>query len=366
MTDQKILIVFLSQFDLSVSKMTKILDFLGENQSLKAFKKAKFPESILKAELKAKMDNSAEEELVKTYVINLADRGIKIVVKGEENFPQKLYHLDDCPYILYYMGDISLVNKPSISIVGTRKPSSYGHFVTEKFAGELACAGIVIVSGLAYGVDSLAHRKCLEVGGKTIAILGGGFDHIYPAEHMGLANEIAQKGLLLSEYRPKYIASKFSFPIRNRIIAGLGDGVLITEASIKSGTIHTKDFALEYGKRVYFVPGNITSPLSELPNEMLKSGQGFPVICSDDILIDYEDLIKSNQENESKNKAGIEKSSLTKDEVIVVEILEKGMISLDDLTKIANLSAKSLNSCLTTLEIRGLISRLPNGMLALN
>lgn len=366
MTEQKILLIFLSQFDLTVSKITKILNYLGEEQSLKGFKKTKFPEDILKREQKEKMLSSAEEELVKTYVVNLADRGIKIVSKFEKEFPQKLYYFEDCPYLLYYMGDISLANKPSISIVGTRKPSSYGYMVTEKLTKELAQAGIVIISGLAYGVDSIAHRKCLEVGGKTIAVLGGGFDHIYPAEHIGLAKEIAEKGLLLSEFRPKYSATKYSFPQRNRIIAGLGDGTLVTEASIKSGTIHTKDFALDYGKELYAVPGNIDSPLSELTNQIITTGQGRGVAKGDDILPDYYAKLKNLENLENKKGRGnIDTSDLLGDEKIIVDILKQGMISIEELTKIANIRAQSLNTCLTTLEIRGLINRVPGGMIAL-
>ena len=300
MTDEKILIIFLSQFDLSTSKIGKILEFLEGNASLKGFKKAKFPEKILTSEQKEKMNVSAEEELVKTYVLNLADRGIYIVTKFDDEFPQKLLPLKDCPFILYYMGDISLASLPSISIVGTRKPSSYGYMVTEKITADVARSGIVVVSGLAYGIDSIAHRKCLEVGGKTIAVLGGGFDHIYPTEHMGLAKEIADKGLLISEFRPKKIASKFNFPIRNRIIAGLSDGILITEASIKSGTIHTKDFALDYGKEIYAVPGNIDSPLSALPNEIIQAGQCHPVLKSDDILENYQYLLDKKDKNQEK------------------------------------------------------------------
>ena len=270
--------------------------------------------------------------------------------------------LEDCPEILYYMGDLSLANKPSLSIVGSRKPTAYGRMITEKLAKDTASAGVVIVSGLAYGVDSIAHRMCLEVGGKTIAVLGGGFDHIYPTDHIDLAREIAEKGLLLSEFRPKKSASKYNFPLRNRIIAGISDGTLITEASIKSGTIHTRDFALDYGKTVYAVPGNIDSENSQLPNDILRSG-GVLVVSSDDILFNYDKIEKKETDKKTKNFDTI---TLLPDEKVVVEILQKGMMSIDELTKIAGISAKNLNTCLTTLEINGLISRLPGGKLALN
>ncbi len=360
MTEQKKLIIFLSQFNFSSSKIGKILDFLEGNQTLSSFKKAKFPKNILSEEQKGAMIDLAESALVETYAINLSGRGIKIVTRDEAEFPEKLFPLDECPYILYYMGDISLANKPSLAVVGTRKPSSYGRLITERFVGNIAVAGVVIISGLAYGVDSIAHRKCLEVGGKTIAVLGGGFDHIYPAEHMGLAKEIAEKGLLISEFRPKMTASKFNFPLRNRIIAGLSDGVLITEANIKSGTIHTRDFALEYGKNLYAVPGNIDNDLSALTNEIIKTCQGSCVLCPDDILIDYQQELKIDESNGEKFDY-----TINENEKRIVEALKNGMLSIDELTKIAGLDVKILNSCLTTLEISGLIKRLHGGMIAL-
>lgn len=362
MTEQKILTIFLSQFDFSSNKIAKIIEFLGENASLKGFKKTKFPEKVLPAEQKEKMLNMAEEELVKTYVVNLADRGIKIVTREENDFPQKLLDLSDCPQILYYMGDLSLANLSSLSIVGTRKPTGYGRIVTERISADVSASGVVVVSGLAYGVDSIAHRKCLEVGGKTIAVLGGGFEHIYPQEHHSLAMEIAEKGLLLSEFRPKYNATKYSFPLRNRIIAGLGDGVLITEASFNSGTIHTKDFALEYGKNVYAVPGNIDSPLSQLTNDMIKSGQATVVTKSDDILIDYskKDLTQSIGQQKIQTNFNV-----TENEQKVLNALKNGMLSLEELTQSVQLPANILNSCLTTLEISGLIRRLPAGTISL-
>lgn len=360
MSDIKALIIFLSQFDLTNSKIKQILEFLGEKASIKTFKKAKLDkEKILTTENYQKMLAVAEDEMVKTFVINQASRGIKIVCKFDEDYPKKLFNLNDAPHILYYMGDISLANKPSLSVVGTRKPTNYGKMVTEKLVRDAATAGLVIVSGLAYGIDSIAHRKCLEVGGKTIAVLAGGFEHIYPAEHQGLADEIAKNGLLLSEYRPKKSAIKYSFPARNRIIAGLGDGVLITEASLKSGTIHTKDYALDYGKNIYSVPGNIDSPSSALTNEIIKTNQAKLITESKDILEDYAML--ENKEKENK----FEFSMFTEEEREILSQLTDGMKTIEELTKNSSLSANIFNSCLTTLEISGIISRMPGGYITL-
>lgn len=363
MSDIKELIIFLSQFDLTNHKIGKIIEYLGEDKaSIKTFKKAKLDQqNILKSEDYQKMIEMADEQLVKTFVINQAERGIKVLCKFDEEYPEKLFFLHDAPYILYYMGDISLLNKPSLGVVGTRKPTNYGRMVTEKLVRDVASAGIVIVSGLAYGVDSIAHRKCLEVGGKTIAVLGGGFDNIYPSEHKSLAEEIAEKGLLITEYRPKRRATQYTFPTRNRIIAGLSDGVLITEASIKSGTIHTKDFALDYGKNLYAVPGNIDSVSSALPNEIIKSGQGQLVIDANDILKDYDVIKKAKKKNNEINL-----SNFTIEEQEILAQLQSGAKTIDELTKNSTLSINIFNTYLTTLEISGIIRRMPGGFITLN
>ncbi len=359
MNDLKALIIFLSQYDLTNSKMRQIIDSLGDKPSIKTFKKTNLVKNkVLTDVAYNKMLAGADETMVKTFVTNQANRGINITTIDDEDFPEKLKDIDDAPLILYYMGDLNLASSPSLSVVGTRKPTSYGKVVTEKLTRDVASAGIVIVSGLAYGIDSISHRKCLEVGGKTIAVLGGGFDHIYPVEHQSLAMEIAEKGLLLSEYRPKRSATKYTFPIRNRIIAALGDGVLITEATVKSGTIHTKDFALDYGKNIYAVPGNIDSLNSELTNEIIKRGQGECVTKSQDILKDYE--VK-----EAEPKQKFREEDFSDDEIKIIKFLSDGMKSIDELTQICDFSSKTIGTCLTTLEIRGIISRMSGGFIAL-
>ncbi len=361
MNDLKYLIIFLSQFDLANSKIGQIIDNIGEKKSISAFRKSKLVKNgVLTSEMFEKMLEACDEKLVRTYILNIQNKGIDIVTKFDENYPEKLFNLDDAPFILYYMGDISLANMSSLAVVGSRKPTAYGRMVTERLVRDAAAAGVVIVSGLAFGVDAIAHKTCIETGGKTIAVLGGGFEHIYPQEHFSLAMEIAKKGLLISEFRPKKTATKYSFPLRNRIIAGLSDGVLITEASIKSGTIHTKEFALEYGKNIYAVPGNIYSINSQLTNDIIKTCQAECVTKSDDILKDYK-LI-----NECRNEQVSMFDNVNEDEKNLLKLLKNGMKSIDDLTKECKLSINVFNSCLTTLEIRGIIKRMPGGYVALN
>ncbi len=358
--EKRDLIIFLSQFDLSSSKIEQILDKLGEKATIEKFKKFNFvKDKILTSTTYSKIIENADEVVLKTYLSNLENRGIKIVTKADENYPKKLLELPDSPYILYYMGDLSLADEPSLAVVGTRKPTNYGKLNTEKIVREVAGAGVVIVSGLAYGVDSIGHRACLEAGGKTIAVLGCGFDNIYPAEHTSLAKEIAQKGLLISEYRPKMKATKYTFPTRNRIIAGLSDGVFISEAGFKSGTIHTKDFALDYGRNIYSLPGNVDSIASELTNDIIKRGHASMVTRSSDILEDYH-----LEEGVEQTKMAID--GLSEDEEKIVEYLKSGAKTIDQLTENLEISINNFNTCLTTLEIRGIIRRMSGGYISLN
>ena len=348
-------LIFLSMFDNTYTKNQQIIECMGDDFTLKHFNRLKL-EEVVNEILASNMKAWAKDEVIENYLESLEDRDIKLITKFDGDFPSKLKVLPDCPMFLFCKGDLSLLNKKALAIVGTRKPSPYGRVVTERISRDVAGAGIVIVSGLAYGVDSIAHRKCLEVGGKTIAVLGSGFDRIYPSEHKGLADEIAKSGLLVSEYSPDKQATKFSFPTRNRIIAGISDGVLITEANIRSGTIHTKDYALEYNRAIYAVPGNIDSQTSGLTNDIIKKGQARCVTEPRDILDDFD------IEEGSKPK----QYQLSMDEQAIVNLLQDGMKEIDYLTKNCGLTINNFNSNLTMLEIRGIITRLPGGLVSLN
>ncbi len=359
--DFRTFLIFLSMFDLSLSKNQQILDCLGDEVTVQHFCNCNF-DKVLTKENYAKMKEHADLVRINNYYNNLLDCNITMLTKYDKDYPQKLKDLPDAPFFFYCRGDLTLLNKSSLSVVGTRKPTSYGRMITDRLVRDVASQGIVIISGLAYGVDSIAHRKCLEVGGKTIAVLGSGLNEVYPSEHISLAEEIAKKGLLVSEFSPNKKATKYSFPQRNRIIAGLGDGILITEASIKSGTIHTKDFALEYGRNIYAVPGNVDSLTSELTNEIIKTGQAQLVTKAEDILEDY-NIKKDDKDNTKQN---IKNYQLSIEENAIVTLLQDGMKEVDYLVKNTGLSVSELNSNLTTLEIQGIISRLPGSIIALN
>lgn len=354
MNEKRQFLIFLSMFDLSYQKCEQIVDKMNNDLSIRKFVKTDFKD-ILSTELHKDMLEKANPRIIENFANNLENHDIYIVTYGDSYYPQKLLNMLNFPYYLFCMGDLNLFDTTSIAIVGTRKPSNYGRVVTAKFSRELAKNGVTIISGLAYGIDSISHKECLDVNGKTIAVLGSGFNNIYPASHYALAKQIAKSGLMISEYLPDKYATRYSFPQRNRIIAGLSDGVLITEAGIKSGTIHTRDYALDYGKNLYAVPGNIDNFTSELPNEIIKCGQAQCVTNPNDILLDL---------NIEKKQAGVFQLSI--EEQVIVNLLSDGMKDEEFLIKSCNLPMNVFNNCLTKLEIRGIINRLSGGYIALN
>lgn len=218
------------------------------------------------------MQKAKDAKLLEKYEKYILKNDIKIINISDDNYPAKLKNIYAPPITIFAKGDISLLNSKSIAIVGSREPSKYGIYVAEKFSKELSKEGITIVSGLARGIDTFAHVGALTSFGKTIAVLGSGIDVVYPKENAKYYREISEKGLIISEYIVGTAPESKNFPQRNRIISGLSDGVLVVEARKNSGTMITTDFALEQGKELYVIPGNITSNLSAGTNNLIKEG----------------------------------------------------------------------------------------------
>lgn len=343
-------IILLSLFDFMTSKkMEEVLALYDEPEDiLKEI--IQEVENLVGKENYKKMLEYFDKNLLPSYIDALEKDNVKCITIYSENYPKKLLDLDLPPYILFCKGDISLLNTRCFGIVGSRVPTAYGRTVTQSFARGLAENGLTIVSGLAMGVDKIAHETTLDVGGKTIAVLGGGFKHIYPAMNENLANSIIEKGLLVSEYRPSVRPTAYSFPVRNRIIAGLSDGILITEAGEKSGALHTKEYSLECGRDVFAVPGNITSAKSAGTNRLLKSMQSA-------LVTSYEDILEAYSITPLKNKKPARQLGFN--EQIIMNTLQDGEKSFDEIQIKTGLEIKILNSCLTTLQISGLIKKLP-------
>jgi len=271
-----------------------------------------------------------------------------------QGFPASLRQIPEAPAQIYWVGaPISgWLDKPRVAVVGSRKATAYGTEVTRKLCRELARKGVVIISGLALGIDSVAHRTTLEENGLTIAVLPTSLDKIYPSSHAGLARQIVDNGgTLISEYPVGQQALKFQFTARNRIVSGLADVVLITEAAVDSGTMTTARYALDQGKTVLVVPGNITSPSSEGCNNLIKSG-ALPVTEVSDILFALQ-LDPGKQTKRAFHGSDAEAN--------VFRLIEQGITDQDELAEVTKLSGAELASLLSMLEINGYIRPAGNG-----
>jgi DNA processing protein len=235
------------------------------------------PRSMRFERFRARFDESA-------YRRELAASGFRFVARADADFPARVRSIHDPPVGLFVRGaaPLGLLDSPCVAIVGARACSTYGTAVALAFARELAAAGVVVVSGLARGVDAAAHRGALDAG-VTVAVLGCGIDRDYPRAHANLAAQVAERGLILSEYPPGVEPAPWRFPARNRIVAGLAAATVVVEARERSGALITADLALEEGREVLAVPGEITSRLSHGTNALLRLG-ATPATCVDDVL----------------------------------------------------------------------------------
>ena len=271
---------------------------LGYKKKIRLLEKYKNPEKIYKVskqellkcqgigeETVKNIINSKNEKIINYHLKYMIKNNIDIINIVDELYPKKLKEIYDCPISLYFKGDVSILNKKSIAIVGCRECSDYGKKAAKYFAYNLSTKGVNIVSGLARGIDTFSHIGCIQGNSKTIAVIGNGLDTIYPSENIELANKIIEAGgCIISEYPCGTKPEKMNFPARNRIITGLSDGVIVIEAKEKSGTLITVDFALEQGRDVFVVPGNINSINSVGTNDLIK--QGAKLVCT------YRDILE--------------------------------------------------------------------------
>lgn len=268
-----------------------------------------------------------------------------------KSYPQLLQDISSPPKILYCVG--SIPELPMIAVVGSRKPTDYGKQVTYKLAYDLAKAGFCIVSGLAYGIDAIAHQAAVEANGRAVAILGSAIDQVYPVANRNLAKTVlAKNGAIISEYAAGTNTQKFNFPARNRIIAGLSLGVVITEADAKSGSLITANFALQNNRQIFAVPGNITSQRSAGPNNLIKLGAK-AVTDAADILAEF-----SLQSPELQAKPIRADSP---EEAHILELMGQGTNNTQALIEKTALPAAELASILSLMEITGKIRNMGAG-----
>ena len=287
---------------------------------------------------------------LRQYLSTLNCMNINRISPDTDNYLQILSNIAKKPKILYVAGTLPAQHIPTVAIIGTRKPTKYGIEVTQSLAGDLARRGVVIVSGLALGVDAIAHKSALEAGGLTIGVLANGLPDIYPATNKRLGEAIvAYGGALISEYEPYEKAKSWTFLQRNRIVSGLSDAIIITEAASRSGTLNTAMHALEQGKEVFVVPGNITSPMSAGCNQLIKQG-ATPISAAEEVL----EVIAPNMLT-SQTSLPLGSTEL---ETKVISLISEGVRDGDELQTKANVSATDLSMALTMLEIAGSIRNL--------
>ena len=278
----------------------------------------------------------------------LEQENIRMITFDAPEYPRLLKEIPSAPYLIYMKGEIDL-NAPMISIVGSRKYTNYGAQVAAAFARDLAAAGLTVVSGMAIGIDAIAHRGALDGGGRTVAVLGGSLDdgNIYPRVNFNLSREIIENGALLSDFPVETPAGiPGNFPARNRLIAGLSLGTLVIEAGEKSGTLITSGLALEFNRTVFAVPGSVFSPQSFGTNELIK--RGAKVVTSVKDILEELDLDAGREKTPPAAKIPD-----TEEEKILLKILSPDPLHIDKISKMAKLDTSVVSSTLAMMEIKG-------------
>lgn len=287
---------------------------------------------------------------------------VKVICLGQISYPKQLINIYSPPPILYLKGAPEILSKPSIAVVGSRTPTEYGRAMTRKIAGGLASRGLVIISGLAWGIDSEAHRAAIDNGGVTAAVFGCGLDIIYPQEHRDLASKILEKGFLLSEFPFGTRPEKHNFPQRNRIISGLVEAVVVVEAAQKSGALVTAGLAVDQGKEVFAVPGQVDNPKSHGAINLLKQGAA--------IATSPEDILGSLgwEISPDVGRSGVISRQITvdldADEQKVCDLVGTGPAHFDMLVRELGFQPSKISAIVLKLELAGLIVRRPGNYIA--
>lgn len=310
----------------------------------------------VKSDLASKFDQYRNKFNTKGYFENLKRLGINYVTIDDLQYPQNLRGLDNAPLVLYVKGKLSRNDTNAISVIGSRKMTSYGREVAYKISYELSQVGVTIISGLALGIDAVAHKGAIEAGGRTVAVLASGLDMISPATNRWIADKIIKGsyGAIVSEYPLGTSPVRANFANRNRIISGLSKAVVVVEGRRKSGTLLTAGHAAEQGREVYAIPGQITSPLSEAPHFLIKNGAKF-AFSSKDILDELDMQLKVNRDEVEKLMPS------DKLEEQIAKVLENEEKHIDEVARALEMKAGEVASKLSMMELKGLIVNLGDG-----
>lgn len=297
---------------------------------------------------------------VDDMIAQMEKKNVRMLIRSHPEYPPLLLQVYDPPVALFVRGTASLAADQAVAIVGSRRCTRYGLDMAHMLGKDLSSAGVCVVSGLARGIDTSAHMGALAGGGETIAVLGCGVDIVYPPENAKLYDKIAEQGALVSEYLPGTPPLAGHFPLRNRIISGMSQAVILVEASRGSGAMITVDYALEHGREVFAVPGNVTAKQSSGPNGLIYEGK-----C---MVRDAQDVLfglgwAQTEKEKPKNRISVQ---LSAQEAIVAGAVANEEHSFEELQKITGFSTPELNSLLTMLTLRGIMKQAPGRVFSLN
>lgn len=317
------------------------------------------PSETTEAVLKRKAFPRAEKELAAVRKID----GCSLVNWTDPEYPQTLLQIYDPPVLLYVRGDTQVLNLPSLSIVGTRRPTVYGTQMAQRLGRELAARGLVIVSGLARGIDAIGHQGAMDAHGRAIGVLGTGVDVCYPKENKKLYEKVLERGAILSEFPLRTHPAPENFPVRNRIVAGMPLGTVVVEGAQYSGSLITARLAMEFGREVFGVPGNVTQPVSFAPNQLIKQGAKL-VTCAEDVIEELPTPVRAALVQAEKPEAELRNllaaDGLNDSEKKLYELLSaEEPVPIDELVERSGLNSSEVLATLFTLEMKGIVRQLP-------
>jgi len=344
-------LLWLSSGGISNGRITKVLDCFGSPKDLwDNFEIEKHNLSMLKTETINELSESKnffEEKLLEKLNVEKA----RIVTIFDDEYPSKLQQIEGAPNLLYYKGSLNDINNISIAVIGSRKATTYGKWAAEKLVKELSEIGVNIVSGLAVGIDTIAHKTALKYKASTYGIIGCGINVVYPKKNLELFHQISEsRGAVITEYPFDIQPVAFNFHERNRIISGLAEGVLVIEAQEKSGTLITAGHAANQGREIFAVPGNIDSLYSKGTNALIRDGAKI-TMSTDDIV---EEILELKERVKLKNTS-LDLSTFTDDEISIIGCLETGGNTIDEISRATKMETGQLLGNLTLLEMKGAI-----------
>lgn len=350
-------IIWLSSIGLDSRTIKKLMDEFDDLKEIwSASRNRIYRINSISEKTKNKLLENRYDHYLEKMFLDLEEENVNILTIYDEDYPEKLKCIPNRPKVLYYKGR-KLLENFSIAIVGSRKSTNYGKWACMKFAKELSNLEITIISGLAMGIDAIAHRQSLESNNYTIGVLGCGIDRIYPSRNKGLYEDMLKNGTIVSEYPLGTPPMAYNFPHRNRIIAGLSSGVIVVEAKEKSGSLITATHGLDQGKNIYAIPGNINSIFSSGTNKLIKDG-AIPLLNIQDIInenIELQNKLKSIKENYKNNV------NFSKREKKVLTLLEEPMHS-DKIVYETGIDISTINTILVELELKGAIEEVGNNV----